>query len=229
MIWRYNAAIGHTRVLACIEDKHNLPNRGNEMKKILSFVALGTFSLILTAAFMFDLKIETVRAQTQPAAVQDKIPDVIVLGKDVKLGAVTFNHVNHNGGTYSIDGKGPIACVECHHTAQPAAEIAKHPPLKTAWPADRTTTLTAELFSKDPAAAGVAACRSCHTKAGETPKLLPAIPEIKHESSTAMISLNNQQAFHRNCAGCHTEVKKDRKDLKAPTTTQCMMCHKRTS
>ena len=157
-----------------------------------------------------------------------KMPEVIVLGKDAKLGSVTFNHVNHNGGKYSIDGTGPIACTECHHTAQPASELAKHPPLKTSWPADRTTTLTTDLFAKDPAAAGVAACRNCHARAGEIPKLLPAIPEIKHEGSTAMISLINQQAFHRNCAGCHTEAVKQNKALKGPTTMQCTLCHKRT-
>jgi len=157
-----------------------------------------------------------------------KMPEVIVLGKDAKLGSVTFNHVSHNGGKYSIDGTGPIACIECHHTAQPASELAKHPPLKTSWPADRTTTLTADLFTKDPAAAGVAACRNCHARAGEIPKLLPAIPEIKHEASTAMISLINQQAFHRNCAGCHTEAVKQNKALKGPTTMQCTLCHKRT-
>lgn len=161
-----------------------------------------------------------------PAAQAGKVPDVIVLGKDSKLGSVTFNHVKHNGGEYSIDGTTAIGCVECHHTAQPAAELEKHPPLKTAWPADRTTTLTLDLFTKDPAAAGVAACRDCHARAGQTPKLMPAIPEIKHESTTAMVSLNNQQAFHRNCAGCHTQVVKERK-VKAPTTTQCTMCHKR--
>ena len=157
-----------------------------------------------------------------------KMPEVIVLGKDARLGTVIFNHVSHNGGKYSIAGTGPIACVECHHAAQPAAELAKHPPLRTAWPADRTTTLTQALFTTDPAGAGVAACRDCHARAGQTPKLLPAIPEIKHESSTAMITLTNQQAFHRNCAGCHTEAAKENKALKAPTTTQCMTCHKRT-
>ncbi len=157
------------------------------------------------------------------------MPEIIVLGKDAKLGGVTFNHVSHNSGKYSIDGTGPIACAECHHAAQPADELIKHPPLKTAWPADRTTTLTAELFAKDPAAARVAACRDCHARAGETPKLMPAIPQIKHESSTAMISLTNQQALHRNCAGCHTEVVKQNKAIKAPTTMQCTACHKRSA
>ena len=165
----------------------------------------------------------------EKALAQVKMPEVIVLAKDSKLGPVTFNHVSHNGGKYSIDGTGPIGCTECHHVAQPATELAKHPPLKTAWPADRTTTLTADLFTKDPSAAGVAACRSCHARTGETPKLLSAIPEIKHESSTAMITLTNQQAFHRNCAGCHTEAAKEKPAMKAPKTMQCTMCHKRTA
>jgi hypothetical protein len=162
------------------------------------------------------------QAQDQP-----KMPEVITLGKDAKLGQVTFNHVKHNGGTYSIDQTGPIECISCHHTAQPASEIAKHPPLKTSWPEGRTTTLTAELFAKDPAGAGVAACRDCHARAGEKPKLLAAIPEIKHEASPALISMTNQQAFHRACAGCHTEIRKTRPQSKGPITTQCMMCHKK--
>jgi len=187
---------------------------------VASLLVLGTvaFAVVLLGS---EIGGETALAQV-------KMPDVIVLAKDSKLGAVTFNHVSHNGGKYSIDGTGPIGCTECHHVAQPAAELVKHPPLKTAWPADRTTTLTADLFAKDPSAAGVAACRSCHARTGETPKLLSAIPEIKHESSTAMITLNNQQAFHRNCAGCHTEAAKEKPAIKAPKTMQCTMCHKRT-
>lgn len=169
-------------------------------------------------------------SNTSFAQTQDIVmPDVIVLGKDAKLGGVTFNHVSHNGGKYSIDGTGPIACIECHHTAQPAADLEKHPPLKTAWPADRTTILTSELFKKDAAAAGVAACRNCHARTGETPKLMSVIPQIKHESSTAMITLTNQQAMHRNCAGCHAEAMKTNKAIKAPTAMQCTTCHKRTS
>lgn len=192
------------------------------MKRAISYGFVMAFAV---AVFVFqgnDIVSTIANAQTA-----DKIPEVIVLGKDAKLGQVTFNHVSHNGGKYSIDGTGPIACIECHHTAQPAAELQKHPPLKTSWPADRTTTLTADLFAKGPAAAGVAACRSCHARAGEVPKLIPVIPEVKHESSTAMISLTNQQAFHRNCAGCHAEVKKTQPATKGPTAMQCTVCHKK--
>ena len=188
---------------------------------------VATLLVLGTAVFAVVLLGSEIGGET--ALAQVKMPDVIVLAKDSKLGPVTFNHVSHNGGKYSIDGTGPIGCTECHHVAQPAAELAKHPPLKTSWPADRTTTLTADLFAKDPSAAGVAACRSCHARTGETPKLVSAIPEIKHESSTAMITLTNQQAFHRNCAGCHTEAAKEKPAMKAPKSMQCTMCHKRTA
>jgi len=192
----------------------------------------GLFALVITGVLLltseFSLLHSSAQTQTAPSQTQT-MPDVIILGKDAKLGQVTFNHKNHNGGKYSIDQNGPIECISCHHTAQPASEIAKHPPLQTSWPADRTTTLTAELWAKDPKNAGVAACRDCHARAGEKPKLLDKIPEIKHEGSTAIISVTNQQAFHRACAGCHVEVKKTRPTSTGPITTQCTMCHKKTA
>jgi hypothetical protein len=196
------------------------------MLRVLVIFVIAVFAGL--GLFVFSGQLSSGRGLAHEAE-QDvtKIPDVIVLGKDAKLGQVTFNHVSHNGGKYSIDGTGPIACIECHHTAQPAAELAKHPPLKTAWPADRSTTLTADLFIKDPKAAGVAACRDCHARAGATPKLMPAIPSMKHESSAAIITLTNQQALHRNCAGCHTEISKQNKSTKGPTNMQCTSCHKK--
>src|SRR5262245_59413375 len=77
-----------------------------------------------------------------------KPPEVITLAADAKLGPVKFNHLDHATKNHSPDGTKQIACVECHHTAQPAAEAVKHPPHKTVWPADRTTTLTMELVEK---------------------------------------------------------------------------------
>jgi cytochrome c553 len=187
---------------------------------------LGAGAVLIGAALFYFSGARYVIAQTQEV---QKMPEVITLGKDAKLGQVTFNHVKHNGGTYTISPGTPIACITCHHTARPAAEIAKNPPLKTAWPADRTTTLTKELFDKDPKAAGVASCRDCHARQGEKPKLIDAIPEIKHEASAALLSMTNMQAFHRTCAGCHTEVKKTVLTSKGPIQTQCMLCHKKTS
>ncbi len=164
----------------------------------------------------------------EPAAPQEarKLPDVIVLAKDGKLGPVTFNHNNHATRNYNISGTGRIACVECHHTAQPASEVAKHPPLKTAFPPDRTTTLTAELLTKGDDV-GLIACRSCHAKPGTKPTNWPEIPTLKHEDSAAIMNLTNQLAFHRNCANCHEEVAKHRQNVKAPGPQKCTQCHKR--
>jgi cytochrome c553 len=183
--------------------------------------------VLLLAAGMASVAGDGSRRASAQQTDEPKMPEVVILGKDAKLGQVTFNHVKHNGGAYNITPGSPIACISCHHTAQPAAEIVKHPPLKTAWPTDRATSLTAELFAKDPRAAGVAACRECHARTGEKPKLLPAIPEIKHEGSPALITMNNMQALHRTCSGCHSEVRKSIPASKAPIQTQCMLCHKK--
>jgi cytochrome c553 len=165
---------------------------------------------------------------TSETSAQDgrKPQDQYALGPEAKLGAIKFSHLDHVTKNRSIEGS-VIACIECHHTAQPAAEAAKHPPLKTAWPADRTTTLTAGLFEKDPTAPEVNGCRDCHARAETKPKLLPEIPQIKLEVGTELVTLNNQQAFHRNCAGCHDEVVKTSKDLNPPTSKKCTACHKR--
>jgi cytochrome c553 len=157
-----------------------------------------------------------------------KLPEIITLGTEAKLGSIKFSHIDHTTKNRSIEGS-KISCIECHHVAQPAAEAAKHPPLKTAWPVDRTTTLTAELFEKDPTAAQVAVCRDCHARAEMKPKLLAEVPQIKLEVGTELITLVNQQAFHRNCAGCHDEIVKTSKDLNPPTSKKCTACHKRTA
>jgi hypothetical protein len=156
------------------------------------------------------------------------IPEVITLATSSPLGTVTFAHAKHNNGTYKV-ANNPIACISCHHTAQPVSEIVKQDGFKTAWPKDRTTTLTMDLFTKDPSAAGVAACRDCHARAKETPKLLPAIPQIKYTSSTNAIDLPNQTAFHRACTTCHAEQKKANPEFKGPTAAQCTGCHKKTA
>lgn len=195
------------------------------MKRLVFVLAI----FAIYVALMFGSHVSAF-IKTPPAASQEqggkKPPDILTLGTDAKLGQVTFNHTKHITENRSIDGTKPIDCIECHHTAQPASEVAKHPPLKTAWPADRTTTLTAATV-KDMKDADVLACRSCHARQGQVPKTMPAIPEIKHESSAAMITLTNQQAFHRNCASCHDEVVKHKPTAKAPKTTQCTMCHKK--
>jgi len=188
--------------------------------------------LTILAAFIFAILLVSGTATITPTTLaQDgkKPPEVITLGADAKLGAIKFNHLDHITKNRSANGTKQIACVECHHTAQPLAEALKHPPHKTVWPADRTATLTADLFEKDPGAPIVNACRDCHAKADTKPKLLPAIPQVKFEGSEEPTIMTNQQAFHRSCGACHDEVVKARPDLTPPppTSKKCVACHKK--
>ena len=184
---------------------------------------------ILAAFILAILLFAGTRTITADVSAQDgkKPPEITTLGTDAKLGSIKFNHLDHITKNRSVDGTTQLACVECHHTAQSAAEAVKHPPHKTVWPADRTTTLTADLFEKDPSAPVVNACRDCHAKTDTKPKLLPEIPQVKFEGSAEPTIMTNQQAFHRNCGGCHDEVAKKRPDVIAPTSKKCMACHKK--
>ena len=185
----------------------------------------------ILAAFIFTiLLVSTTSTITSNVSAQDgkKPPDTITLAKEAKLGPVTFNHADHFTKNRSVDGTCKIACVECHHTAQPLAEALKlkDPPHKTVWPADRTTTLSADLLEKDPNAPPVNSCRECHARTETKPKLLPEIPQLKVEGADPII-LTNQQAFHRNCGGCHDAVLKARPDATAVGSKKCTTCHKR--
>jgi cytochrome c553 len=187
--------------------------------------------LTILAAFIFAiLLVSGAPTITADVAAQDgkKPPEIITLGTEAKLGPTKFNHLDHITKNRSVDGTTQLACVECHHTAQPASEAVKHPPHKTVWPADRTTSLTLELLEKDPNALG-AVCRDCHARTDTKPKLLPEIPQVKFEGSAEPTIMTNQQAFHRNCGGCHDEVVKKRPDAIAPTSKKCMACHKKTA
>lgn len=195
------------------------------MKKCILFIAAGAFAL---ASISILIVHPSAQAQTRDQAQQEKkMPEVIVFGQSSTMGKVTFNHIKHNSGEYSVGG--PIACIECHHTAQPASQLAKYPPLKTDWPRGRTTTLTAELFEKGPNAAGVAACRDCHARQGQVPKLIGEIPIVKDPGGTILTKLTNQLAFHQACDACHFQVSMNRIGTKVPNSTECRSCHKRAS
>lgn len=187
--------------------------------------------ITIFALVLFSLALVSTQSLPPEASAQDakKMPETIVLGKEAKLGGVAFNHLKHATEKRSPDGAHVVPCVECHHTAQPAAEAVKDPPHKTVWPADRTTTLTAELFEKD-ATTVVNKCTDCHARADTKPKLLPEIPSLKFEGADEPTILNNQQALHRNCAGCHDEAVKARPalDPAPPTSKKCTACHKKT-
>ena len=188
--------------------------------KVLTILVL----LFGTGMFVFSSSNSWSNASAQEGR---KPKDEYVLGPYAKLGGVKFSHVDHVTKNRSVDGTKPIACVECHHTAQPASEAAKHPPHKTAWPADRITTLTADLLEKDPSAPPVNVCGDCHARAGMKPKLLPELPKI--EGSTEPVTLDNQQALHRNCGGCHDAVAKTGRASTGPTSKKCVACHKKTA
>lgn len=190
------------------------------MKPFLIFAVLVVF-VALSAATSIDVLEVSAQDVKKPQ-------DTYTLAAEAKLGPVAFSHVNHVTKNRNLEGTGPSSCIECHHTAQPAAEAAKHPPLKTAWPADRTTTLTMELVGKDPNAVG-AVCRDCHARSDAKPKLLPENPQIKFGVGTELVTLTNQQAYHRNCAGCHDEIVKTRTDVSPPTSKKCTACHKRSA
>jgi hypothetical protein len=186
--------------------------------------------LIIAALFLAILTVSNGSKITSNVSAQGgkKPPETIVLAKEAKLGQVTFNHGDHITKNRSADGSKPIACVECHHTAQPAAEAAKMPPHKTAYPADRTTTLTLELLDKDANAVG-ALCRDCHARADTKPKLLPEIPVVKFEGAAEPTVMTNQQAFHHNCGDCHDQAAKAKPDSTGPTSKKCTACHKKTA
>lgn len=196
----------------------------NDMKKYAGIVFAS--SLLLAALLLLANAREFAQRTANPSVAANKVmPEVVLLATDAKIGPVTFNHTKHNGGFYTLDG--PIFCIQCHHTAQPAKELIKSPPLKTAWPSDRTTTLTYDLFSRDPNGAGVAACRDCHAKEGKKPKLLRLIPVLKDPETGIKSKLTSQLAFHQACDACHFQIGFRTTGSKVPKSTNCLSCHKR--
>jgi cytochrome c553 len=177
------------------------------------FIVIATVGVYAALAF--------VNPSSTATIVRETPTEVYTLSKDGTEKAVIFNHANHATKNYSVDGTRPIACVECHHTEQPAAEAAKTPGLKTAHPADRTTTLTAETS----ASMDVQECRSCHARADEKPKVGSETPSIKREGETDPEVLTNELAYHRNCAACHDAAQTARKTVKAPGEADCKGCH----
>lgn len=193
------------------------------------FIALGAAAFYLVLSFgsnHLDPK-----SAYRSLALDGRTPQkTYILSKDAKKDVkkalpVPFNHETHSTKNYNVDGTGVIGCTECHHTDQPAAEAAKHPPLKSAHPADRTTTLTADLLAKDPKAPDVLTCRSCHEQEGSKPKILAENPSLIYEGDTDPTVLTNEEAYHRNCNICHDLAVEKRPTLKIPTSQQCAECH----
>jgi len=137
---------------------------------------------------------------------------------DDKWGEVAFDHETHSLRNYNPDGKSITACVECHHTDQPKANL--KPPLVTS---ERNVVLSADAL-KDAAAAPVKTCRACHLQAGDESKPLPVITKDGKQ-----VKMDNENAYHINCFGCHDAAIKAKPELAAKISGSdpkgCNKCH----
>lgn len=177
---------------------------------ILGCAACATIGNRTTASFQDPPK----ESKTQPKEA--------ILGKDSqsdKYGEVAFNHENHATKNYSVDGTKVIACVECHHTDQPAAGLVA--PLKTS---ERDVILTAKLLEAADVKP-VKECRACHLQAGDDSATLPT---VTYEGKTTATKLTNEVAYHTNCNICHDKAIAARPALKGkiPGSNDCLTCHK---
>lgn len=187
------------------------------MKKLLVMITMLLFAAIVVVA------VNPSFSASQDIPKESKVqPKEVVLGKDSqsdKYGEVAFNHETHSLKNYSIDGKSVIACVDCHHTDQPAAGLKA--PLKTG---ERDVALTtAVLAGAD--AKPVKSCRSCHLQAGDDSAPMPA---VTYAGKTTPTKLTNEVAYHMNCNICHDKAIAARPAVKgkAPGSNDCLPCHK---
>jgi cytochrome c7-like protein len=157
----------------------------------------------------------------QEEVLKKELPKKVTLSKDSqsdKYGEVAFDHDTHTFKNYSVDGKAPIGCADCHHTDQPASAL--KPPLKTS---ERKIVLTVEAL-KAPDAVGVRTCRACHLQVGDDSKEMPS---VTYEGKSSPSKLTNELAYHLNCNTCHDAAIKARPELKGkiPGTNDCGKCH----
>ena len=191
------------------------------MRKVLFVIALlGCLAAIVVGC---NSGFTSMQAVSQDVPKESKTqPKEIVLSKDSqsdKYGDVPFNHENHATKTYSVDGKTVLACVECHHTDQPATVLVA--PLKTS---ERDVALTAKLLEAADAKP-VKGCRACHLQAGDDSA---TIPVVTYTGKTTPTKLTNEVAYHTNCNICHDKAIAARPTLKGkvPGSNDCLPCHK---
>jgi len=186
----------------------------------LFVVSVATFCLIL---FGFIIAASnSVAPVTQQAPKESKEqPKKVTLDADSlddKWGEVAFDHETHSLKNYNPDGKSVTSCVECHHTDQPKDNLKA--PLVTS---ERTVVLTAALL-KDAAAAPVKTCRACHLQAGDDSKPLPVITK-----DSKQVKMDNENAYHINCFGCHDAAIKAKPELATKISGSdpkgCVKCH----
>ena len=188
--------------------------------KLLIVLATAVFYLALLFVAGPESRIAVSTSQEQASSKVQ--PKDVLLDKDSqsdKYGEVAFSHTNHSTKNYSIDGKSVIACIECHHTDQPKANL--KPPLVTS---ERDVVLTTAVL-EDAKSGPVKTCRSCHLQASDDSKPMPT---VTYPGKTTPVKLNNEIAYHTNCNTCHDAAIKVRADLKGkiPGTNDCAKCHK---
>ena len=108
--------------------------------------------------------------------------------------------------------------MECHHTDQPKENLKA--PLVTS---ERSVVLTAAVL-KDAAATPVKTCRACHLQAGDDSKPLPVITKDGKQ-----VKMDNENAYHINCFGCHDAAIKAKPELATKISGSdpkgCVKCH----
>ena len=186
----------------------------------LFVVSVATFCLIL---FGFVITASnSVASVTQQVAKESKEqPKKVTLDADSlddKWGEVAFDHETHSLKNYNPDGKSVTSCVECHHTDQPKENLKA--PLVTS---ERSVVLTAAVL-KDAAATPVKTCRACHLQAGDDSKPLPVITKDGKQ-----VKMDNENAYHINCFGCHDAAIKAKPELATKISGSdpkgCVKCH----
>jgi len=186
----------------------------------LFVVSVATFCLIL---FGFVITASnSVASVTQQVAKESKEqPKKVTLDADSlddKWGEVAFDHEAHSLKNYNPDGKSITSCVECHHTDQPKENLKA--PLVTS---ERSVVLTAAVL-KDAAATPVKTCRACHLQAGDDSKPLPVITKDGKQ-----VKMDNENAYHINCFGCHDAAIKAKPELATKISGSdpkaCVKCH----
>ena len=157
------------------------------------------------------------------------IPDKPIIlakdSKDPKWGEhkpdAPFDHAKHTTDIkHTVDGKTVTACVECHHTEQPAAPAG----LEYLKRFERKEALTIQQLeaSKQP----VRSCRACHYQPAseETSEFPPkGVTYPKKTGRPPTGKLTNDVAYHINCISCHDAAMKRDPSLKAPQA--CADCH----
>ena len=188
----------------------------------MKLLAISVATLCLIAFAFISETSHSVASVTQQVPKESKEqPKKVTLDADSlddKWGAVAFDHETHSLKNYNPDGKSVTSCVECHHTDQPKENLKA--PLVTS---ERTVALTAAVL-KDAAAAPVKTCRACHLQAGDDSKPLPVITKDGKQ-----VKMDNENAYHINCFGCHDAAIKAKPELATKISGSdpkgCVKCH----